>query len=57
METVLFYDYTFTVMAGGDIYFDNEIKPEQLHVKDGDNFVVSVIDGKVVFKKKLASCV
>ena len=47
----LFVDYTFFLLVDGSISFDEEIKPEQLHITDGDRFVASVIDGKVLLKK------
>ena len=47
----LFLDYTFFLLVDGSISFDEEIKPEQLHITDGDRFIASVIDGKVLLKK------
>ena len=47
----LFIDYTFFLLVDGSISLDVEIKPEQLMIADGDRFVASVIDGKIMLKK------
>ena len=47
----LFVDYTLFLLVDGSISFDEEIKPEQLNIADGDRFVASVIDGKIMLKK------
>ena len=46
-----FMDYTFDVAADGSIVFDEELRPEHLHVCDGDQFKAAVVDGRVVFVK------
>lgn len=38
-------------MDTGDIVFDSELKPKQLHVEHGDKFEVILIDGAIIFKK------
>ena len=47
----LFLDYTLFLLVDGSIALDEEIKPEQLMIADGDRFVASVIDGKIMLKK------
>ena len=47
----LFVDYTLFLLVDGSISFDEEIKPEQLNIADGDRVVASVIDGKIMLKK------
>ena len=47
----LFVDYTLFLLVDGSISLDEEIKPEQLMITDGDRFVASVIDGKIMLKK------
>jgi hypothetical protein len=47
-----FLDYTFDLTSTGDIVFDNELKPEQLQVKEGDQFEVIVVEGVIVLQKK-----
>jgi len=47
----LFLDYTFFLLVDGSLAFDDELKAEQLQIADGDKFVASVIDGKIMLKK------
>jgi formylmethanofuran dehydrogenase subunit D len=47
-EKVMFADYTFTV-DDNKIEFDRELSPEQLNVKEGDQFSVTIKEGKIVF--------
>ena len=47
----LFIDYTFFLLVDGSISLDEEIKPEQLNITDGDRFIASVRDGKIMLKK------
>lgn len=49
---MLFIDYTFDLLPGGSIRFDEDIKPSDINVKDGDEFVLTVINERVVFVKK-----
>ena len=44
MPSIKFVDYTFSIMDTGDIVFDSELKPKQLHVEHGDKFEVILID-------------
>ena len=48
---MLFLDYSFFLLVDGSIAYDDELKPEQLQIVDGDRFIASVIDGKIVLKK------
>lgn len=49
---MLFADYLFDVFDDGTIIMDEELKPEQLHLKHGDKYVVKVThDGRIVFQK------
>ena len=47
----LFLGYTFFLLVDGSISLDDEIKPEQLQIEDGDKFVACVMDGKILLKK------
>jgi len=48
---MLFLDYYFFLLVDGSIAYDDELKPEQLQIVDGDKFIASVIDGKIMLKK------
>ena len=48
---MLFLDYTFFLLVDGSIAYDDELKPEQLQIVDGDKFIASVKDGKILLKK------
>ena len=48
---LLFLDYTFFLLVDGSLALDDELKPEQLQIVDGDRFIASVKDGKIVLKK------
>jgi len=48
---MLFLDYKFFLLVDGSIAYDDELKPEQLQIVDGDKFVASVKDGKIMLKK------
>jgi hypothetical protein len=47
----LFIDYKFFLLVDGSIALDDELKAEQLEITDGDRFIASVIDGKILLKK------
>jgi len=47
----LFLDYTFFLLVDGSLAFDDELKAEQLQIVDGDKFIASVKDGKILLKK------
>ena len=47
-----FLDYTFHLNEDNNLQFDRDLKPQQLCVKEGDNFVVKVIDGMITFVKQ-----
>lgn len=46
---ITFVDYNIMVPMPGKIMFDEEMKPEQLSVRDGDIFKVNIINGRIVF--------
>ena len=48
---MLFLNYSFFLLVDGSLSLDDELKPEQLQIVDGDVFVASVKDGKIVLKK------
>ena len=48
---MLFLDYSFFLLVDGSLALDDEIKPEQLQIVDGDKFIASVKDGKILLKK------
>lgn len=45
-----FVDYTIIVPTPGIIMFDEEMKADQLCVKDGDTFQVIIKDGRITFR-------
>jgi hypothetical protein len=49
---MIFVDYTFDLLPDGSIRFDKDLKLFDIKVKDGDEFVLTVIDERVVFVKK-----
>lgn len=49
---MLFADYVFDLLPNGSIAFDNELSLDDLDLKEGDEFVVKVVNEKVVFVKK-----
>lgn len=48
---MLFLDYSFFLLVDGSIAYDDELKPEQLQIVDGDKFIAIVKDGKILLKK------
>lgn len=49
--STIFADYNFRLMINGDIILDEELKPEQINVKNGDLFEIVLVDGAIVLKK------
>ena len=49
---ITFVDYIITVPTPGIILFDEEMKPEQLSVRDGDTFEVVITNGRIKFVGK-----
>ena len=47
----LFLDYTFFLLVDGSLSFDEELKPQMMQIADGDKFIASVKDGKILLKK------
>jgi len=47
---ITFLDYNIIVPIPGIILFDEEMKPENLCVKDGDTFEVVITNGKIMFR-------
>lgn len=49
---MLFADYLFDCLEDGTIIMDEELRPDQIHVKNGDRYVVQVTSaGRVIFRK------
>ena len=48
---MLFLNYSFFLLVDGSLSLDDELQPEQLQIVDGDKFIASVIDGKIMLKK------
>ena len=46
-----FVDYTFALTPAGDIVFDDQLTLEQLQCKVGDEFVIILVEGRIVLKK------
>jgi formylmethanofuran dehydrogenase subunit D len=49
---MLYVDYTFRTAFDGSIIMDEELKADSLRVKEGDIFVVSIVDGQIILKKQ-----
>ena len=49
---MLFVDYVFDLLPGDSIRFEPALKPELINVKDGDEFVISIVDERITFVKK-----
>ena len=47
-----FLDYSFHLDTDDNLQFDRDLSLQQLCVKEGDKFVVEVIDGMVTFVKQ-----
>jgi hypothetical protein len=51
-DPMTFVDYIFRKGPDGSIFFDEELNPDQLGVKDGDRFEVVLVPGVgLVFQK------
>jgi hypothetical protein len=50
---MLFVEYAFELHPNGSIVFDKELKPELIQVKDDDEFVAKIVEGRVVLAKKV----
>jgi len=48
---MLFFDYTFMLLPDGSVRMDEELFAEKLHVKDGDKFVIEIVDNVITFRK------
>ena len=49
---MLYVDYTFRTAYDGSIILDEELKAESLRVKDGDTFVVHIVNGQIILEKQ-----
>lgn len=49
---MMFLDYHFRRAYDGSIIMDDELKPESLQVKDGDVFVVKIVNDKIILQKQ-----
>lgn len=49
---MLFVDFTFDLLAGGSIRFEKDLKLSDINALEGDEFVIKVINDRVVFVKK-----
>lgn len=49
---MVFVDYVFDLLPSGTILFDPELKPSDINVSEGDEFVVKIVNERVVFVKK-----
>ena len=49
---MMFVDYHFHRAYDGSIIMDDELKPESLQVKDGDVFVVKIVNDKIILQKQ-----
>ena len=49
---MIFFDYTFHTAYDGSIMLDNELRPEQLGVQEGDQFVVRIVNNTIILQKQ-----
>lgn len=49
---MLFVDYTFHRAYDGSIILDDELKPSTLGVAEGDQFVVRIVDDRIILEKQ-----
>lgn len=49
---MLFVDYVFELLPNGSIAFDKELSLQDLNLKENDEFVVKVVNEKVILVKK-----
>lgn len=49
---MVFRGHEFRIMYDDSIMFDEDLKPESLKVKEGDVFVVAVVNNKIILKKQ-----
>lgn len=49
---MLFMDYVFELLPNGSIALDKELTLEQLNLKEDQEFVVKVVNEKVILVKK-----
>ena len=49
---MLFIDFMFDVLENGTILFDKDITLKQLHAEENNEYVVKLVDERVVFVKK-----
>lgn len=49
---MLFFDYTFRTAYDGSIILDEELRAETLQVKEGDTFVVRIVDNQIILEKQ-----
>lgn len=47
-----FYDYTFRTAYDGSIILDEQLRAESLQVKEGDVFVVRIVDSQIILEKQ-----
>lgn len=50
---MLFVEYVFELHPNGSIAFDKELKPEQIRVEDNDEFVVKIVEDRIILAKKV----
>lgn len=49
---MLFADFMFDLLSNGSILFDPDIKPKDIGVEDGDEFVIKITKERIIFVKK-----
>lgn len=49
---MLFFDYTFRTAYDGSIIMDEQLRAENLQVKEGDTFVVRLVDNRIILEKQ-----
>jgi hypothetical protein len=49
---MMFFDYTFRTAYDGSIIMDEELQAESLQVKEGDTFVVRIVNNQIILEKQ-----
>lgn len=52
---MLFVDYIFDLLSDGSIALDKDLKPSDINVEEGDEFIVVLHDGRIILAKKVKS--
>lgn len=52
---MLFVDYIFDLLPDGSIAFDKDLKPSDINVEEGEEFIVALYNDQIILAKKVKS--